>query len=249
MAAGLADASPRPIRVRRSPSRRRLAIIRRSSSSTISWRFAAASISPAIDGTRARIGWTSRRGRPRSARALRAVSRGPGDGRWAGRRQPRHAGARSLARTGRGTAAAGSPGRATILWPPTSRPISPTSMSRSRGRCPAPTRSRRSGNARRCSSIRSPPREASDLHRKPVLHQRQRSPAALAARLREPDGPEVVIVSPKECHGWLEQNTMGAFRDSVVPAVHRRRHAQAAAAGLSSRLTHADTCRRSFTRK
>jgi len=38
---------------------------------------------------------------------------------------------------------------------------------------------------------------------------------ALAARLREPDGPEIVIVSPQECHGWLEQNTMGAFRNSV----------------------------------
>src|SRR5688572_2547395 len=35
---------------------------------------------------------------------------------------------------------------------------------------------------------------------------------ALAARLREPNGPEVVVVSPAECHGWLEQNTMGAFR-------------------------------------
>ena len=39
--------------------------------------------------------------------------------------------------------------------------------------------------------------------------------AALAARLREPTGPEVVIVSPAECHGWLEQNTMGAFRYNV----------------------------------
>ena len=38
---------------------------------------------------------------------------------------------------------------------------------------------------------------------------------ALAARLREPDGPEIVIVSPKECHGWVERNTMGAFRDQV----------------------------------
>lgn len=35
---------------------------------------------------------------------------------------------------------------------------------------------------------------------------------ALAARLREPRGPEVIVVSPKDCHGWLEQNTMGAFR-------------------------------------
>ena len=39
--------------------------------------------------------------------------------------------------------------------------------------------------------------------------------AVLAARLREPDGPEVILVSPQECHGWLEQNTVGAFRAKV----------------------------------
>ena len=38
---------------------------------------------------------------------------------------------------------------------------------------------------------------------------------ALAARLREPQGPEIVVVSPKDCHGWLEQSTMGVFRDKV----------------------------------
>jgi phospholipase D1/2 len=38
---------------------------------------------------------------------------------------------------------------------------------------------------------------------------------ALAARLQEPHGPEIVVVSPKECHGWLEQSTMGVFRSNV----------------------------------
>ena len=38
---------------------------------------------------------------------------------------------------------------------------------------------------------------------------------ALAARLREPDGPEIIVISPKECHGWLEKSTMGAFRDGA----------------------------------
>ena len=37
----------------------------------------------------------------------------------------------------------------------------------------------------------------------------------LAARLAEPDGPEIVIVAPKECYGWLERQTMGAFRDAA----------------------------------
>ena len=39
---------------------------------------------------------------------------------------------------------------------------------------------------------------------------------SLAARLREPDGPEILVVIPKECHGWLEQETMGALRDEVL---------------------------------
>jgi phospholipase D1/2 len=41
----------------------------------------------------------------------------------------------------------------------------------------------------------------------------ERLAGALAARLREPDGPEVIVISPKECQGWLEKSTMGAFRD------------------------------------
>jgi phosphatidylserine/phosphatidylglycerophosphate/cardiolipin synthase-like enzyme/uncharacterized membrane protein YdjX (TVP38/TMEM64 family) len=50
---------------------------------------------------------------------------------------------------------------------------------------------------------------------------------ALATRLREPDGPEIIVVSPQECHGWLEQNTMGAFRNGafrrmIAADTHRR---------------------------
>jgi phosphatidylserine/phosphatidylglycerophosphate/cardiolipin synthase-like enzyme/uncharacterized membrane protein YdjX (TVP38/TMEM64 family) len=43
----------------------------------------------------------------------------------------------------------------------------------------------------------------------------ERLGSALARRLAEPDGPEVVVVSPRECHGWLEKTTMGAFRETV----------------------------------
>jgi phospholipase D1/2 len=39
---------------------------------------------------------------------------------------------------------------------------------------------------------------------------------ALTARLREPDGPEVIAVIPKDCTGWVEQQTMGALRDQVL---------------------------------
>ena len=37
----------------------------------------------------------------------------------------------------------------------------------------------------------------------------------LAARLQEPDGPEIVVVTPGDVHGWLEQNTIGPFREHV----------------------------------
>ena len=36
--------------------------------------------------------------------------------------------------------------------------------------------------------------------------------AALAARLREPDGPEIVVVSRRTEEGWLEERTMGVLR-------------------------------------
>ena len=39
---------------------------------------------------------------------------------------------------------------------------------------------------------------------------------ALAKRLEEKDGPEVVIVSPKMCSGWLEVCTMGVLRSSFI---------------------------------
>jgi phosphatidylserine/phosphatidylglycerophosphate/cardiolipin synthase-like enzyme/uncharacterized membrane protein YdjX (TVP38/TMEM64 family) len=45
---------------------------------------------------------------------------------------------------------------------------------------------------------------------------------ALARRLSEPDGPEVVLVLPRECPGWLEQGTVGLIRRERL---HRLRRA------------------------
>jgi uncharacterized membrane protein YdjX (TVP38/TMEM64 family) len=42
---------------------------------------------------------------------------------------------------------------------------------------------------------------------------------ALAARLSETDGPEVVIVGPRHNEGWLEESTMGVLRDRAVRAL------------------------------
>ncbi len=39
---------------------------------------------------------------------------------------------------------------------------------------------------------------------------------ALAKRLGEEDGPEVVVVTTQECLGWLEQATMGALRSRAI---------------------------------
>ncbi|RIL07427.1 MAG: hypothetical protein DCC71_03105 [Proteobacteria bacterium] len=39
---------------------------------------------------------------------------------------------------------------------------------------------------------------------------------ALCERLAEPDGPEVVVVGPRECAGWLEETTMAPLRHRVV---------------------------------
>lgn len=38
---------------------------------------------------------------------------------------------------------------------------------------------------------------------------------ALASRLKEPDGPEVLVISPQTQSGWLEQATMGVLRARV----------------------------------
>ena len=56
----------------------------------------------------------------------------------------------------------------------------------------------------------------------------QRLADAFAARLREPDGPELVVVGPDKCEGWLEQKTMGALRE--------RRLAELVQADLHGRL-------------
>lgn len=50
---------------------------------------------------------------------------------------------------------------------------------------------------------------------------------ALVARLAERDGPEVVLVCPKTCSGWLEVRTMGVLRSQFLrrlrAADHERR--------------------------
>jgi phospholipase D1/2 len=43
---------------------------------------------------------------------------------------------------------------------------------------------------------------------------------ALAARLAEPDGPEVVVVTRLLSHGWLEEMTMNVLRTRLIRALH-----------------------------
>ncbi|CAO3458255.1 phospholipase D-like domain-containing protein [Azospirillum largimobile] len=44
----------------------------------------------------------------------------------------------------------------------------------------------------------------------------QRIVAAIAARLSEPDGPEVVVVNPERTPGWVEEEAMGSARSLLV---------------------------------
>jgi len=45
---------------------------------------------------------------------------------------------------------------------------------------------------------------------------------AIAARLEEKDGPEVVLVLPQKCPGWLEESTMGALRSRLLQRLKKR---------------------------
>lgn len=44
---------------------------------------------------------------------------------------------------------------------------------------------------------------------------------ALAARLAEPDGPELVLFVPRTCSGWVEEATMGQVRGRFLAALHQ----------------------------
>src|SRR5262249_13914102 len=45
---------------------------------------------------------------------------------------------------------------------------------------------------------------------------------ALGDRLHEKHGPEVLIVGPAECNGWLEQRTVGVLRHRFVQRLQER---------------------------
>ncbi|ADE14768.1 Phospholipase D [Nitrosococcus halophilus Nc 4] len=44
---------------------------------------------------------------------------------------------------------------------------------------------------------------------------------ALATRLQEPKGPEIVLVLPLKTGGWLEQNTMDVLRGRILKSLHK----------------------------
>ena len=47
----------------------------------------------------------------------------------------------------------------------------------------------------------------------------QRIAEAMAARLSEADGPEIVIVNPETAHGWLEEEAMGSARARLLETI------------------------------
>ena len=49
----------------------------------------------------------------------------------------------------------------------------------------------------------------------------------MAARLGEPDGPEIVVINPESAYGWLEEEAMGSARARLLDLIgdadrHRR---------------------------
>lgn len=64
---------------------------------------------------------------------------------------------------------------------------------------------------------------------------------AIGARLREPQGPEVAVISPQTQSGWLEQATMGALRAASTIASRARWKTRASRPGRATRCI-APTC-------
>lgn len=48
---------------------------------------------------------------------------------------------------------------------------------------------------------------------------------ALADRLREAEGPEIVIINPETADGWLEEEVMGSSRARMLEMIHKADHA------------------------
>ena len=181
--------------------------------------------------------------------AVRAVSRSPGDGDGPSRGEPRRAGARSLARARRGADAAGRRRPPTISGRPTSTPDLDRCRRRHRPDASRhPRRSRPSASARRCFWIRLP-RAKRSIYIESQYFTNDTLGAALAARLREPDGPEVLVVTPTGMPRLARAEHDGRVSRRRVPPADRRRHAQAAAASSIRRRRARRTCRPSSTRR
>ena len=163
--------------------------------------------------------------------ALRAVSRRAIDGRWRSRGGSGRARAQALAARDRPRAARrrAVPAEA-CLWPSAVEAGIRGHRSRHRAH-----RTRISGRRARCtrcfSSISTASRAAehsiyieNQYFTAPVIGQ------AIAERLAEPDGPEIVIVTRRSGGGWLERNTMEVLRARLMRRLGRRRTSTGACA-------------------
>lgn len=65
---------------------------------------------------------------------------------------------------------------------------------------------------------------------------------ALATRLSEPDGPEIVLVSPRQTDGWLTQNTMDMLRARLLQRLRRNEHHERLRACYPDVVGLKDTC-------
>lgn len=65
---------------------------------------------------------------------------------------------------------------------------------------------------------------------------------ALATRLSEPDGPDVVLVGPRQTDGWLTQNTMDMLRARLLQRLRRNEHHERLRACYPDVAGLKDTC-------
>lgn len=65
---------------------------------------------------------------------------------------------------------------------------------------------------------------------------------ALATRLSEPDGPEIVLVGPRQTDGWLTQNTMDMLRARLLQRLRRNEHHERLRACYPDVAGLKDTC-------
>jgi len=106
------------------------------------------------------------------------------------------------------------PGAALDVWPPSVRPdVERVPVAIARTEPGASGEGVREIESLHLASIRAARRS---IYLENQYFSAESIASALCERLAEPEGPEVVVVLPSACSGWLEEQTMGARRARIL---------------------------------